>query len=104
MKAILIIDKPKNCFECQFRVIEYDGYYKHYTCQSKWTKGSINEPEKSMMKMYVNCPLKPIPQKIGNVVLDTEGKPIVELNSFGIGKAYINGYNHAIREILGEEE
>ena len=99
-KAILVIDMPEidkntknGCRNCKFaknRMTLSEEYLCVITEQSAYVYD-------------MNCPLKPIPKEIGNVVLDAEGKPILELNSFGIGKAYINGYNHAIREILGEE-
>ena len=33
-KAILVIDTPKSCNECQLKVLDADLYYTTYACQN----------------------------------------------------------------------
>lgn len=78
MKAILVIDMPKNCDECQFcgrggRNLE------RYVCSLTG--------EHSEDIHLVGCPLKPIPQKIE------------EWETSTFSSSYEKGWNDCLKEI-----
>lgn len=99
MKAIALIDKPKNCEECVFGICKYSlplsTHRKAYYCQLKEPKGRVAEDFDCDEEVHLsNCPLKPMPQK-------------KEYKS-GIEPVYIydrvKGCNACIDEILGNKE
>ena len=59
MKAILVIDKPKSCNECQLKYVHLrkDSWYCCLT-------NTEVEYECNMEIIDKNCPLKPMPEKI----------------------------------------
>ena len=83
MKAILVIDMPKNCGDC--RLFMNNG-------NSCWCAKTGYDTTSSSMPN--NC-LRPIPKKI-------EAPEIYEL--WNTDNEYINGWNDCLNEILGEEE
>lgn len=100
MKAILVIDMPKSCEEC-----DYCGFYQDDVDERACLLmeghfiGKLTEGEKN-----VACPLKPMPQKVWSQDLieryniDESKYTQSELTQL----AY--GYNTCIDEILGETE
>lgn len=107
MKAILVIDMPSNCYEC-----DYCGYaiidsnegneYKYRSCAlSQRYLGEIEENCKDSL-----CPLKPMPQELPSPYMmrqiqiaegiQTEKPPYTE--------EYQKGYNDCINDILGGTE
>ena len=86
-KAILIINRPESCAECEIR---FDDIY------SNWC--SYDNPEPNGVWIYVVegtkpdwCPLRPLPEKI-------EGYNSIK-HQWG---EYEDGWNHCIDVILGE--
>jgi hypothetical protein len=62
MKAILVIDMPDSCIECQLRTFELTGYYG--TCLASDDEHDIHaESEWEQNKRWSGCPLKPMPMK-----------------------------------------
>lgn len=84
MKAILVVDMPDNCAECQFCGFGGKDLEKYVCCLTK---------EYSDDTHMVGCPLKPMPQK----------KEIEWSDSFGKHN-YKKGFNECIDEILGEKQ
>lgn len=95
-KAILVMDMPESCSECN---LHKDGY-----CQSKlkYTYGRIDECRASF------CPLREIPQKKDSMNLNAIMENCKERDSImdSVLKQFIvDGYNACIDEILkGAEE
>ena len=84
MKAILVIDMPKNCFDCPCVEDEMG-----YCCATNDRKVC---PWQSIPEW---CPLKPLPKK--------KEMTIIKRGQYEESK-YIKGYNDCISEILGGEE
>lgn len=85
MKAILVIDMPKECCECPC-------FYDYLHCQAKDDANVLGD------ERPYNCPLKPLPQK---------KKPLFDPNHCEIEEEIkiiheIDGYNRCIDEITGE--
>ena len=81
MKAILVVDMPKNCDKCPL----INGIH----CMV--TREEIEDPWGEIER---NCPLKPIPQR---KLTDLE-----KTTDYSCG--WEQGYNACINEILGEEK
>lgn len=79
-KGIIVIDIPENCFECP---CYEDGYIDD--CYCRVTGESIYG-----YAIQLDCPIKPIPEK-----KYWKDKNARELN-------YRLGWNHCLKEILGE--
>lgn len=95
-KAILVIDMPKHCKDCQFRVAKHYNQYEYdFWCEAN------NEMFKGLKKDFTpknfKCPLKPLPQK---KKLDED---LFLSNNFNFQYARFNGYNECLDEILGEK-
>ena len=106
MKAIAIIDKPKNCEKCVFGICKYSlplsTRRKAYYCQLKEPKGRVAEDFEYDEEVHLsNCPLKPMPSK-------KQEKQYCSNGVFGINTAmetrFNQGYNACIDEILGDKE
>lgn len=83
MKAILVIDMPKNCYECKLRKQElFGGYF----CGLNEVLGKKNHID-CLVERLNNCLLKELPQK---------QKPFDEFNT-----EYERGFNACLDEILG---
>lgn len=96
MKAIAIMDKPKNCEECVFGICKYSlplsTHRKAYYCQLKEPKGRVAEDFDYDEEVHLsNCPLKPMPEKANHP-------------DWCDGGRYDKGYNACIDEILGDKE
>ena len=108
MKAILVIDMPDNCAECQFCGFGGRDLEKYVCCLTR---------EHSDDTHMVGCPLKPLPQKKKVEVNEIEDIMQVE---YSIEDIYTNkyianirlatdklmslGWNACIDEILGGTE
>lgn len=106
-KAILILDMPKSCDEC-----EYCGYaiidsheqeeYRYRSCAL--SKSYIGEIEKT--SRYIGCPLRPMPQKISpmeiyrNVVRELGTSKNVDIPN----EDFCDGWNYCLDEIMEETE
>lgn len=77
MKAVLVIDMPNNCEECE--IIYFQGHGGSICDSGDWSK----RPSW--------CPLKPLPQKVE-----------MDMNEYYEGMA--DGWNACIDELLGEAE
>lgn len=89
MKAILVIDIPKCCEECQLINSHYDNEYGLQTyCGVDYHR--IKEKNKKDL-----CPLKPMPRK---------EKGRYWHNGIAKENTYVCGWNDCIDEILGEQE
>ena len=111
MKAILVIDKPKNCDVCQLM----HSYYDHDYGWIKECVGSgVNDCIVFGRKLEDYCPLKPMPQRkiVGEIekVDDFMKSDIQIINEKVSAKIMLDtelliasGYNLCIDEILGEE-
>jgi len=89
-KAILVIDKPRVCSECDLFKNYYDDEHEdwYYDCALLETRidSDVAEEEKCD-----GCPLKPLPEKL-------------PMSLFAkINEEYTRGRNDCIDEILGEE-
>ena len=105
MKAILVLEIPKNCLECPFRYKSEEMSLGNFTYQSlfrcKFEPEGLCEDDGDtvylndiMMKSKPDwCPLKPVPEK--EVLLTY---PEYRENDYSLG------YNACIDEILGDKE
>lgn len=83
MKAILVVDMPKDCRECPC-------FYDWLCCQAKDGLNVVGD------KRPRGCPLKPMPQK-------KETRNAIQYR--GLAEEYRKeGFNECIDEILGGEE
>ena len=92
MKAILVIDMPTDCEDCQF------GY--DYRCFITWKR--FEEKEENYIITYpipTWCPLKPLPQK--KKLADY--LPYENYSQQTRFMDFINGWNACIREIENEQ-
>lgn len=85
MKAILVMDMPSSCLQCEFSIDD------DFTCFC-----IVNSMECSTVKRPDWCPLKPMPEKMQ--VCGKYPQPD------GIVPSYKIGYNACIDEILGDKE
>lgn len=103
MKAILVIDTPKECYYC--KLMTNDMYCKGFTPYyaedgTHITKMCVEDYVMRGTK-HPNCPLKPMPEKkVGDDLYERYG-------SWTIGDekelSYRVGFNDCIDEILGEQ-
>lgn len=84
MKAILMIDMPNNCAECQFCGFGGKNLEKYVCCL---TREHNKEPH------LVGCPLKPMPKK--EEADDNDGWHEIDFKE---------GWNACLDEIMGETE
>ena len=84
MKAILVIDKPVNCWQCPC--------YSDYDCNvlNECIFDDYGNPRN------IQCPLKPMPSKRKNPITKTFGTPF--------NKGQVQGWNDCIDKITGETE
>lgn len=101
MKAVLVIDKPECCVNCDLCVHEehnYDEEYwdDYYRCII--ANKDCGECYDDLLQRQEWCPLKPLPRK-----LDTSGwyKKFSGKVTEREAKGY--GYNACLDEILGED-
>ena len=86
LKAILVIDKPKECSECPC-------FYDYIRCQAEEDAKVYGE------KRPYNCPLKPMPKRMLTLAKINNGE-ILNNNEI----QYMKGRNDCVDEILGETE
>lgn len=84
MKAILVLEIPSSCKECNLQ--------QFYICKPVG-KSVVGTPTDLKSKPDW-CPLKPMPGK--NTKQYSDG--------YKYGKGYQNGYNACVDEILGDKE
>jgi hypothetical protein len=56
-KAVLVMDMPKNCFECKMCYVTLDALY----CVAK--KNMVTDSVARLNRRQKFCPIKPLPQK-----------------------------------------
>lgn len=83
MKAVLVLEMPKNCEDCPLN-------YDYIECMGAETAIKLNYAE-----IPEKCPLRPLPEK--RVYKDN-------YNRFSSQLAYEQGWNRVIEEITGEAE
>lgn len=94
MKALLLIDMPKDCIYCP--VAHYNKLDEFTGCDIVGGKKYAMTTEKGYKETSCRpswCPLKPLPQK----------KDFEWADSFGIHN-FKKGFNACLDEILGEKE
>lgn len=100
MKAILVIDMPNNCYDCQY--CRFDARkYNFRGCVLADTDvqdGTID----ICKEVHSCCPLKPMPQK--NEIKNEEEFMNVCGWMFEVQTGMDIGWNDCIDEILGETE
>ena len=83
-KVVLIMDMPKNCYECKLQVRNMVGDYicviNHKNADNCASRGTW-------------CPLKEVPEKI-------DEKPVSEYEFGSLGKGYEVGWNACLKAIL----
>lgn len=87
VKAILVIDMPSKCEECNFH--QYGICHAVRKCIVGTPKGLKEKPDW--------CPLKPMPSKIGM-------EEALKMPRNGCIADVISSYNACIDEILGDKE
>ena len=95
-KAVLVLDEmPKSCHACPLTYIDYgdDAYYGANTTRCVIDKDIIPHHGR-----WDECPLKTLPQKKEETFAYWIARGCNDPES------YINGWNDAIDEILGETE
>ena len=95
MKAILVVDMPKNCNECVFRDTTENGH----RCCATLPRTKLGEIEGHIPR-HVDCPLKPMPYRYVEDKVRIETPREVEVCTHGVQI----GRNMVINEILGEIE
>lgn len=102
MKAMLIVDMPKSCEDCE---LCRDGYL----CLRL---GEVGESVENGTK-DLRCPLKPMPNKKEEISIDDTKISLkvnnhVVVHKINFEKAILyakqRGFNDCLNEILGEEE
>ena len=93
MKAILIIDMPYSCDDCDMFYV--DKYYHCYRCKAKYDQSLGDE---SVRQKW--CPLKPLPEKKHN----NGGYRVIDGTEWFYDSEHDDGWNECIDEILGENE
>lgn len=94
-KSVLVIDTPKNCYECPFGTeycgnLEYEGYCELAGCLNSDMRLITEEHYDYESESRPDwCPLKPLPEKMTI--------PRGARNTDGI--EYAAGYNTCINEI-----
>lgn len=111
MKAILVLEMPKNCLECPFRYKSEEMSLGNFTYQSlfrcKFEPEGLCEDDGDtvylndiMMKSKPDwCPIKPMPDKAE--VSDCD--ELCDTDDW-YDSGYADGYNACIDEILGDKE
>lgn len=94
MKAILVVDMPNNCYDCQY--CRFDARkYNFRGCVL--TDTDVQDGTIDICKeVHSCCPLKPMPKK--------ESEKHREEIEDWTGLAYSQGWNTCLAEITGETE
>lgn len=101
MKAILVIDMPKKCYDCQLMTdnMYCKGFTPYYTKDGTHITKMCVEDYVMHGDKHPNCPLKPMPKRMLTLAKMSNGE-ILNNNEI----QYMKGRNDCIDEILGEEE
>ncbi len=87
-KAVLVMDNPESCFECNF--LYCDGDTNLDSCQAREEARPVDS---ETYKKPDWCPLRKLPEK--------KEELSVEEYEFGrLGKAFTSGWNACLDEIL----
>lgn len=100
MKAILVIDMPKNCTECQLKYLDMgdDAYFG-----GSAERCVIDGSEICLSGRYDDCPLKPLPTKITTATLSGQEQERTELfTSMALLKTYADGWNDCLKGITDD--
>lgn len=100
MKAILVIDMPECCYDCDF--CRFSGGYVHgyYGRDCLITGEDIqNNNFDIITSRHKTCPLKPMPEKKN----EKDVEKIYSINDRSWTNGFSDGYNYCIDEILGAE-
>lgn len=99
MKAILVIDMPSNCIDCQ-----YCGWSSREKDMRACMllEGWFFSGEDIENKRSVLCPLRPLSEKSDYLPKDDHAYSKAEIMAYTYGIAV--GRNEVIDEILGEDE
>lgn len=102
-KAILVIDMPRSCMECDIRFM--DEY-------SDWCPVHVYEGQEDVFKYKINftkpdwCPLKPLPEKIDVPDWDdnikAKNQNAEEVGAYMYNRGHYRGYNMCVDKILGK--
>lgn len=84
MKAVLVIDMPRNCWGCPCNEVDSDGM--------SWCNALVKNTIHSNVERQPWCPLRPLPQKR------------INKDCLVIHEIWNEGWNACIDEILGETE
>lgn len=103
MKAILVIDMPTRCEDCNYAYSQGHGNHK-CILDSKWKLGVPIE------KRSVDCPLKPMPQRQNKdeekssleYIYEAENLDDFQTRGASYLYGYIDGWNDCLKEIEGD--
>lgn len=96
MKAILVIDMPQTCNDCDYRFIATDN--SNYC---GLTKAYMNRATDTTKEKDVRCPLKPMPEKKEEYI-DSNYVPMIGYPE-KLRSEYNVGWNACIEEIENEQ-
>lgn len=87
-KAVLVMDNPESCFECNF--LYCDGDTNLDSCQAREEARPVDS---ETYKKPDWCPLRELPEK-------KEELSVEKYEFGGLGKAFVSGWNACLDEIL----
>ena len=93
MKAILVMDMPTKCSDCQFYYQTHDENDDYVSKCEVLSDMTID----GFVDKYSECPLRPMPSKIGM-------EEALKMPRNGCIADVISSYNACIDEILGDKE
>ena len=93
-KAILVMDMPSSCSDCKLKSMVCGVSKATHCCN---LANSVITLDKGFEERLPDCPLKPMPQKIGT-------EEALKMPRNGCLADVINSYNACINEILGGSE
>lgn len=91
-KAVLVMDNPESCFECNF--LYCDGDANLDSCQAREEARPVDS---ETYKKPDWCPLRELPEK-------KEELSVEKYEFGGLGKAFTSGWNACLDEILKEPQ
>lgn len=87
-KAVLVMDNPESCFECNFLYCDEDTNLD--SCQAREEARPVDS---ETYKKPDWCPLRKLPEKKEELSVD-------EYEFGGLGKAFVSGWNACLDEIM----
>ena len=94
MKAVLVIDMPRNCWGCPCNEVDSDGM--------SWCNALAKNTIHSNVERQPWCPLRPLPQKKNTSKLQGFGNSQIVWTDRIIHQN--EGWNDCLDEIVGETE